>query len=162
MCIALFMRPQEGCWEPYSKYIEENYFSFFSSLQESIRYLLTNVALNAWYEPMIVGRYLLVSCMLRNCLKKLFSMYLEEGSWKQHFLTSIKKCLHDISSEIIFFVLMQYNTCVPLFTWVSWPPTILAVFLSPHLQSPSWQQVLPSEWVRTVLFWDFIKNLPGQ
>ena len=46
-------------------------------MQETSRYLLTVVALNACYEPTIVGRYLLVSCMLRKWLKKLHSMYLE-------------------------------------------------------------------------------------
>ena len=36
----------EGCWELYSKYIEEKHFSYFLSMQETSRYLLTIVAFN--------------------------------------------------------------------------------------------------------------------
>ena len=42
---------EEEWWEPYYKYIEENYLSYFLSMQETLRYLLTIVALNAWYKP---------------------------------------------------------------------------------------------------------------
>ena len=36
---------EEGCWEPYSKYIEQSSFSHFLSMQETNRYLLTIIAL---------------------------------------------------------------------------------------------------------------------
>ena len=66
-----------GGWEPYSKYIELNYFSHFLSIQETDRYLLTILALNDGYKATIVSRYLFISCILRKWLKNLYSMYLE-------------------------------------------------------------------------------------
>ena len=47
---------KEGCWEPYSKSIEDNYFCHFLSMPEANRYLLTIVALNDRYNAMIVSR----------------------------------------------------------------------------------------------------------
>ena len=57
------------CFEPYSKYIETSYFSHFLSMQNINMYLLTLVALYHSFIAMILSRYLLVMCMLRNWQK---------------------------------------------------------------------------------------------
>ena len=77
---------KEGCWEPYSKYIELSYFSHFLSMQETNKYLPTIVALYQSFKATIVSRCLCVSCILRNWLQWLYSMYL-----KSHPTTSAIK-----------------------------------------------------------------------
>ena len=53
----------------------KNSISYILNMRWPDRVLLTTVALNDCYVAMVVSRPLLVYCMLRQCLKQLYSMY---------------------------------------------------------------------------------------
>ena len=67
----------QGRWECYSKYIEQNYFSYFLSIQCITRCLLAMAALVYWQEAIVAMSHLLVNWMWRKQLKQVSSMYLE-------------------------------------------------------------------------------------
>ena len=71
---------KEGRWECYSKYIKQNCFSYFLSLQCTNRCHLAMIALNDCHKAMVARRHLLVYWMWRKQQNQLSSMYLQYHS----------------------------------------------------------------------------------